>query len=598
MRLLDSDVFYSSFQRLHRDTTALLLRELLPPLPHSLCAATSTTGTTTDTTATTGTTSTTDTTTGTTGTTGTTATTGTSCTTAIDTGTTGTTCTTAIDNGTTGTTATTGADNATATGIATGNAFATGTSDGTGTGYGRKYRYLDLYCGNGVRSLRYIMEVRGVCGMCGGVCDRVCEVVGVRGRGEVQHEVQCQEQVDENTVSEAQQKVRVRSEVQQGIHCVHEGIQHKEVNVSRKVQREVIDLSGIDVVGIDSDKVCVRTANETARLNSVHSIAHYLQQKITPSGNFKDEIKENLGMFDVVDVDPFGSAIPFIGQCLQVMNDGGLLLLTCTDSQDLFVGKSKKNKHANFQTSGIDRPQSSIACHEFGLRAAITAACMAVCAAGWRPTVEVCWAFRHGCRLILRVKKCEPFVKIPMIPANDIQNSCLQGLPLSYVHVNSSGTKALVSSIRCHGNKDTGERNLFESCKPDKHSSPGTKNSESWCKTGPLWNAATAKCTLLRAVLTKHSKGAEPAASILLERLLLENNIFENSQSPHVHEVEDGQHLHYAWGVYSTSSHRNASHNLTVRFEDIGLCTIASQGQQTSAPIHEDHKFFKVIEYC
>jgi tRNA (guanine26-N2/guanine27-N2)-dimethyltransferase len=37
------------------------------------------------------------------------------------------------------------------------------------------------------------------------------------------------------------------------------------------------------------------------------------------------------GEFDVVDIDPYGTAAPFIDSAVQTVSDGGLICLTCTD---------------------------------------------------------------------------------------------------------------------------------------------------------------------------------------------------------------------------------------------------------------------------
>lgn len=37
------------------------------------------------------------------------------------------------------------------------------------------------------------------------------------------------------------------------------------------------------------------------------------------------------GRFDMVDLDPYGSAAPFLDAAVQCVNDGGLLCVTCTD---------------------------------------------------------------------------------------------------------------------------------------------------------------------------------------------------------------------------------------------------------------------------
>ncbi len=40
----------------------------------------------------------------------------------------------------------------------------------------------------------------------------------------------------------------------------------------------------------------------------------------------------NKNRFDVIDIDPYGSMIPFLYPSIRAIKDGGLLCLTCTDS--------------------------------------------------------------------------------------------------------------------------------------------------------------------------------------------------------------------------------------------------------------------------
>jgi tRNA (guanine26-N2/guanine27-N2)-dimethyltransferase len=35
--------------------------------------------------------------------------------------------------------------------------------------------------------------------------------------------------------------------------------------------------------------------------------------------------------FDVVDLDPYGTAVPFLESAVQAIADGGMLAVTCTD---------------------------------------------------------------------------------------------------------------------------------------------------------------------------------------------------------------------------------------------------------------------------
>lgn len=73
---------------------------------------------------------------------------------------------------------------------------------------------------------------------------------------------------------------------------------------------------------------------------------------------------ENAHKYDVVDLDPYGSAAPFLDAAMQAVNDGGLLCVTCTDSA-LFasVGYCEKTYA---QYGGM--PIKGLHSHEGGLR--------------------------------------------------------------------------------------------------------------------------------------------------------------------------------------------------------------------------------------
>jgi tRNA (guanine26-N2/guanine27-N2)-dimethyltransferase len=41
--------------------------------------------------------------------------------------------------------------------------------------------------------------------------------------------------------------------------------------------------------------------------------------------------RSEVDRFDVVDLDPYGTAVPFLDAAVQSVSDGGLLCVTCTD---------------------------------------------------------------------------------------------------------------------------------------------------------------------------------------------------------------------------------------------------------------------------
>ncbi|MCJ1329208.1 RNA methyltransferase tRNA(m5U54)methyltransferase [Thelotrema lepadinum] len=50
------------------------------------------------------------------------------------------------------------------------------------------------------------------------------------------------------------------------------------------------------------------------------------------TGNAIDQLHRNRGKYEVVDLDPYGTAAPFLDAAVQSLSDGGLLCVTCTDS--------------------------------------------------------------------------------------------------------------------------------------------------------------------------------------------------------------------------------------------------------------------------
>ncbi|KAH7889237.1 tRNA methyltransferase [Phlebopus sp. FC_14] len=67
---------------------------------------------------------------------------------------------------------------------------------------------------------------------------------------------------------------------------------------------------------------------------------------------------------DVVDLDPYGTAAPFIDAAVQAVNDGGLLCVTCTDLAVLATTNYPEKCYANY--GGI--PVKAEYCHEAALR--------------------------------------------------------------------------------------------------------------------------------------------------------------------------------------------------------------------------------------
>lgn len=75
------------------------------------------------------------------------------------------------------------------------------------------------------------------------------------------------------------------------------------------------------------------------------------------------------GRFDVVDLDPYGTAAPFMDAAVQSVCDGGMLCVTCTDAGVFASNGYPEKAYALYGGTPIKGPQS----HEGGLRLALHA---------------------------------------------------------------------------------------------------------------------------------------------------------------------------------------------------------------------------------
>lgn len=67
--------------------------------------------------------------------------------------------------------------------------------------------------------------------------------------------------------------------------------------------------------------------------------------------------------YEVVDLDPYGTAVPFLEGAISCIADGGLLAVTCTDMAVLCA----RTPHVCFYKYGAV-PSTKSYCHEMALR--------------------------------------------------------------------------------------------------------------------------------------------------------------------------------------------------------------------------------------
>ncbi|PRW58454.1 tRNA (guanine(26)-N(2))-dimethyltransferase 2 [Chlorella sorokiniana] len=112
-----------------------------------------------------------------------------------------------------------------------------------------------------------------------------------------------------------------------------------------------------EVVANDLDPSVV----ESMKRNIEHNdIGH----KVTPSvGDARLVMLQNSGLFDAVDLDPYGSPSILLDSAVQAVSEGGLLLVTATDMAVL-CGNNGEACYAKYASYPLHKPY----CHEMALR--------------------------------------------------------------------------------------------------------------------------------------------------------------------------------------------------------------------------------------
>ncbi|OCK79285.1 TRM-domain-containing protein [Lepidopterella palustris CBS 459.81] len=148
-------------------------------------------------------------------------------------------------------------------------------------------------------------------------------------------------------------------------------------------------------------------ATASIALNVKHN---RLEDKITPNtGDATAHMYSFVGKkgYDVIDLDPYGTAAPFLDSALQALNDGGLLCVTCTDS-GVFASAGYPEKTYS-QYGGL--PIKGFHSHEGGLRLILHA--IASSAARYGIAIEplLSLSIDYYIRVFVRIRKSPAEVK-------------------------------------------------------------------------------------------------------------------------------------------------------------------------------------------
>ncbi|KAF2814534.1 TRM-domain-containing protein [Mytilinidion resinicola] len=148
-------------------------------------------------------------------------------------------------------------------------------------------------------------------------------------------------------------------------------------------------------------------ATASIALNVQHN---KLEDRITPNaGNAISHMYSFVGTkgYDVIDLDPYGTAAPFLDSALQALTNGGLLCVTCTDS-GVFASTGYLEKTYS-QYGGL--PIKGFHSHEGGLRLIIHA--IATSAARYGMAIEplLSLSIDYYARVFVRVRRSPAEVK-------------------------------------------------------------------------------------------------------------------------------------------------------------------------------------------
>lgn len=157
-----------------------------------------------------------------------------------------------------------------------------------------------------------------------------------------------------------------------------------------------------NVVGIDNNLNSIEIALKNRTIEMKDKVHFYCED--VNSYRIND-------FFHVIEMDPFGSCLPYINEkFITSIVDGGILNLSFTNTRELFPNIQNDNDNSIYITHGINRPNPIIASHEFGLRSTWVAIYNLIISMNRIPIPICCWSFQHGCRYIIKICDYRPSI--------------------------------------------------------------------------------------------------------------------------------------------------------------------------------------------
>eukprot|EP00980_Cylindrotheca_fusiformis_P019685 scaffold6870_cov121-Cylindrotheca_fusiformis.AAC.12 len=227
-------------------------------------------------------------------------------------------------------------------------------------------------------------------------------------------------------------------------------------------------------------------------------------------------------MWDVIDLDPYGSAAPFLDGAVQAVESGGLLCVTCTDMAAL-GGSHPETAYGRYASLPM---QSAKYLQELALR--ILLHTIAVSAARYgrtiRPILSVGMAF---------------YVRVFVEIHNDKKG--VSDLSLNIGHVYQS-TKCSTFVTLPHGQMGGNKGNVYQSIRLNPSSCPET--GAPFKVGGPIWLGKLHDQDVISTALERlsHERGSSPRMELIATRKRLQGlltSVSEEIDTPLYHTLPD-----------------------------------------------------------
>lgn len=301
------------------------------------------------------------------------------------------------------------------------------------------------------------------------------------------------------------------------------GVKHVTINdlelaaVDRA--KDNLHRNGLDSVLLESNEtrdygICVNHGDAT------HEI--YISRRPQQTRDPTPTQRKMQPMWDVIDLDPYGSAAPFLDGSVQAVESGGLLCITCTDMAAL-GGSHPETAYGRYAALPI---QSARYLQEAALR--ILLYTVAVSAARYGRTIRPILSV--GMDFYIRV-----FVEVN----NDKRG--VNDLSLNLGHVYQS-TQCSTFITLPHGVLGGKKGNVYQSVRLEPSSCPET--GAKFKVGGPMWLGPLHDQTVVQTALErlKHESGSSPSMELIATRkrlLGLLTSVSEEIDTPLYYKVPD-----------------------------------------------------------